>query len=995
MIGFKNFIQMIRFFGRSLYADFLCFKVAHLFESQIRIQKLLFCFFALICSSLVFALNHRLTPCERAIRDFQQENLTSVKRSSSSQDSSSSVIVKYWSYEDTMSLISFLKERIGVEKTIERLRSLSFLNRTNVEQFKRRVFFFDKYIGESEVNKKLRRTLRHFIRGDVQQMEAAAQFLQRYIGDQQTVQVMTQNTFVFFKLNVEELQLIVAVIEEYLGREKTEQLIVSQFRAFSVIRLEPFQLIVAVIEEYLGREKTEKLIVSQFRAFSVIRLEPFQLIVALIEEYLGREKTEKLIVSQFQDFSVIKLEPFQQIIQELQRFLDEQKIARLIQKHLKLFSVLDPERFSQALSILETTLNISQMRRVIAKSVMEFAEAIPFQLQQTISFLKEELWTEEEIELFVIQNPQIFFSIQPYHLRYIAQELKSYAGVERARSIVKSSLHKISQVDQKTFDQTPISVWIQEWTPMDIYKFKNQRGYISFARKYFKGSMRAAWDYAKDSMTPENFNDLNWSYFKGKVEDFLNIKAVFANPKNRIVYRGMEGYQKLADEYFNGYMYTTFQYVYQAIPEPIFKKLRWKFFIGFTSDFQSLQKELFDKNGELKTEYFGMYGQALLTQKLQEVHGAEKQETSKKQSMDKTYTNVKAVLSEEDFGKLQWKNFFGTVQEFNLFRDRILDSEGNIRTEYIGLKGQIKFASRYYNGVLTKAYNHSRVILDSLSDLKWKSLNISSKSILKLQKSLESEGGIIVLDGFTGYVEMADTYFGGDMKITYEVMLALTGSDVMKQKGWRKYYGSTSQYKDLPSILLNPQGVVTQQYVGLEGYKEFALKYAHGNMTVAYSNVSVALGIDVIKRLKWKSFAGSTEMLDKVQKNLLDSQSSAQLQYREMEGHMLFADKYFKGNMEKAFRIVSAMASEEVMTQLNWTIFKGTTTQLKDLIQLFKETEIDKLKDLEGLNKVAELVFSRKRKAAYINVSAYKRYLFESDDPRAEFSKLNWSRSYF
>ena len=885
--------------------------------------KFILCLLALICHFSTLALDTRRTPCEKAVRDFTQRNLTSARYSSSLQDSSSSVIVKYWSYEDTMNLMLFLRERIGVEKTIERLRSLSLLTRTNLEQFKRRLFFFEKYIGESEVNKRLRNTLRHFTRGDVQQMEAAAQFLQRYIGDQQTVQVMTQNISVFFKLNVEEFQFVAAVLEEYLGKDKTVQ----------------------------------------------------------------------LIINQFSDFSVIRLETLQQIIKALQRFLDEQEIARLIQKHLKLFSALNHEKFSQTLSILETILNISQIKIIVEESSMDFVHSTPGHLQQTISFLKEELWTEEEIGVFIVQHLQIFFNIQPYHLRYIVQELKNYVGVERTRSIVKSSLYKIAQVDQKTFDQTAISVWVQEWTPIDIYIFKNQRGYISFARQYFEGDMRRAWDYAKDSMTLANFNDLNWSYFIGKVEDFLNIKAVFANPKNRIVYRGMEGYQKFADEYFNGYMPTAFKYVSQATSTSIFKSLGWRLFMGFTSEFQSLQKELFDENGELKTEYFGMHGQALLTKKLNDIQESQKKKAFKEQGMGKIYTNVRAVLSEEEFGKLQWKSFFGTVQEFNLFRDRILDSEGNIRAEYIGLEGQIQFAHLYYNGLLKKAYNHAQVILESPRDLKWKNLSISSKDMLQLKKSLENGGRFTVRSGFLGYVDVADTYFGGDMRKAYEVVLALVGPDVLKQKEWRKYLGSTHQYEQLSSILLNSDGSVKEEYIGLEGHIKFAVKHANGNMAAAYSNASAALGSNIIKQLQWKKVSGSVNRLNKIQADLLDSQSSFQPQYREMEGYIQVSDKYFKGNMESAFKIVSAIASAEAVAQLNWTTFKGTTVQLKTLIQVFKETDLDQLKGLEGLNKVAELVFSGKRKAAYINVNAYKRYLFESDDPKFEFRNLNWSSS--
>ena len=69
-------------------------------------------------------------------------------------------------------------------------------------------------------------------------------------------------------------------------------------------------------------------------------------------------------------------------------------------------------------------------------------------------------------------------------------------------------------------------------------------------------------------------------------------------------------------------------------------------------------------------------------------------------------------------------------------------------------------------------------------------------------------------------------------------------------------------------------------------------------------------------------------------------------EYTGMKGYALFSDKYFSGNMQKAYMNVSAVLGRVHAIRelgLEWKIFKGTVNQfvgLKDLFNRYGSTSL-------------------------------------------------------
>ena len=111
-----------------------------------------------------------------------------------------------------------------------------------------------------------------------------------------------------------------------------------------------------------------------------------------------------------------------------------------------------------------------------------------------------------------------------------------------------------------------------------------------------------------------------------------------------------------------------------------------------------------------------------------------------------------------------------------------------------------------------------------------------------------------------------------------------------------------------------------------------------------------------------------------------------------MDGCAAFADKYFKGNMLKAFTNVSAvLGGAEAMKELGlgWKRFQGTADQYRGLQELFDAKSIEELRDRKGQEYVAGAIFKQNTIKAYRNVSTLREELLGS---WGAFKQLNWQR---
>ena len=100
---------------------------------------------------------------------------------------------KSWDEKESLQFLNFLKDQIGVEDTIKRIKSTSYFSNMRFESFKERVDFFSGYIGEEGVKERLRKSLGGFHKGNIEEMKVVIEFIEGYIGREEVRERMKQD----------------------------------------------------------------------------------------------------------------------------------------------------------------------------------------------------------------------------------------------------------------------------------------------------------------------------------------------------------------------------------------------------------------------------------------------------------------------------------------------------------------------------------------------------------------------------------------------------------------------------------------------------------------------------------------------------------------------------------------------------------------------------------------------------------------------------------
>ena len=130
---------------------------------------------------------------------------------------------------------------------------------------------------------------------------------------------------------------------------------------------------------------------------------------------------------------------------------------------------------------------------------------------------------------------------------------------------------------------------------------------------------------------------------------------------------------------------------------------------------------------------------------------------------------------------------------------------------------------------------------------------------------------------------------------------------------------------------MNEKEELIKEYLGMDGYAKFVDKYFEGNMFKAFTNVSAVLDKGKMAQLGWQKFQGTTEEFYQLRGWILNEKEELIKEYLGMDGYAKFVDKYFEGNMFKAFTNVSAVLDKGKMAQLGWQKFQGTTEEFYQL----------------------------------------------------------------
>ena len=512
---------------------------------------------------------------------------------------------------------------------------------------------------------------------------------------------------------------------------------------------------------------------------------------------------------------------------------------------------------------------------------------------------------------------------------------------------------------------------------VDINQYKGWEGYVRFVEE-LEGTKSMDYVFSEVSkvLGRVKMKGLKWQRFRGRPLDFKDLKKILSLDVIK-KYKGSDGYAQFAEEYFEGDMEKAYKNVSAVLGggSRLMKQLDWQGYQGQVSDFNKLREKILNEDGSIKKEYKGNDGYALFT------------EEYFKGDMQKAYQNVSSVLGGGSrlMKQLDWQVYHGQASDFKKLRNEILNEDGSIREKYKGSDGYALFAEKYFKGEMKKAYQNVSAVLGGgsrlMKQLDWQGYKGQVSDFNKLREKVLNEDGSIKEEytGSDGYVKFAKEHFESDMQKAYEKVSSVLGggSRLMKQLDWQQYHGQVSDFNKLREKILNKDGSIREEYKGRDGYTLFAEEYFEGDMLKAYLNVSAVLGggSRLIKQLDWQAYLGSVSDFNKLREKVLNEDGSIKEKYKGSDGYALFAEKYFEGDMQKAYQNVSAVlgGGSRLMKQLDWQQYQGQVSDFNKLREkiLNEDGSIkEEYKGRDGYANFSKKYFEGNMQKAYVNVSA-------------------------
>ena len=225
---------------------------------------------------------------------------------------------------------------------------------------------------------------------------------------------------------------------------------------------------------------------------------------------------------------------------------------------------------------------------------------------------------------------------------------------------------------------------------------------------------------------------------------------------------------------------------------------------------------------------------------------------------------------------LGWQNFKGTVHEYRATRNRIMDGNGNLREEFLGMDGYAAFAKEYYESRMLSAF-----------------VNIS----------------------------------------------AVFSKREIDELGWQQFQGTVAEYHATRNRIMDETGSLRGEFLGMDGYAAFAEKYYESMMHPAFINTSAALSKREMDRLGWQGFQGTAHEYRATKNRIMDERGNLREEFLGMDGYAAFAEKIHESKMQKAFQNISAVLGgrkEMKRSGLGWKVFFGSSSQYHELIEFFR-----------------------------------------------------------
>ena len=282
-----------------------------------------------------------------------------------------------------------------------------------------------------------------------------------------------------------------------------------------------------------------------------------------------------------------------------------------------------------------------------------------------------------------------------------------------------------------------------------------------------------------------------------------------------------------------------------------------------------------------------------------------------------------------------------------------VNSDGQIKPEWQGVAGQIKYAKKYTKGDLNQAWEVQHQMFGNHPALGWKIPPSIGKHILDAYE-LEK-----VINSFlsqtkqlkpqykeeTGYRLYAMEHTTGDKSRAFKFSRYLP-PHLRAELNWYEYAGSIEDQKRDQAFIENNKGML--------GLLKLASLYYKGNVIKAYSNVLSFFKGDKVALFEHTGYlpyfslghlniannisfiVNTVPLYERDQKNLRTEKGKLKPLYKGMEGYIRFANQYYLGDMQISFYNAKAVLGGEFL-ESGWVLFPGTTTEFKEIKQHAKK----------------------------------------------------------
>ena len=308
-----------------------------------------------------------------------------------------------------------------------------------------------------------------------------------------------------------------------------------------------------------------------------------------------------------------------------------------------------------------------------------------------------------------------------------------------------------------------------------------------------------------------------------------------------------------------------------------------------------------------------------------------------------------------------------TVSEIqNIFSDE------NNYEKYQGQSGYLLFAQKSPNidnmeDIFALAF---KALGGKFWDLKWKKHQGTLKQMQREKEQILDEDGQPKSEylGMDGYDRYTTAHNKGDMQKAFTNVLAVLDRTVFKGLGWKKYNGTTEQLPKERENILGENNRPKAKYLGMDGYRRYAVDHHGRDMQKAFENVLAVLDRTVFKELGWQRYEGFLEQMQKERKQILDADGEPKTKYLGMDGYIKYTEDYYKEeqkigdeiyykrDMSRAFQNVLAVLGQTVINRLSWKRYNGFYEQAqKEREQILDATGQPKMEylDIDGYSRYA------------------------------------------